>query len=130
MSYCAVYLNRIYREKYCPEKPENPLILEKDIPSDADFTFIDFVPSVLTYSTSNQGGVEYHKFSYLVDTANSWLRKNVQWKLVNCETVRQFYRHNLTSMVSRWEPQISPVTSLWNNQAKGGEFESSLKILR
>ena len=59
MAYCAVYLNRVYRERNCPEKPEDPLILEKDIPYDANFTFVDFVPSVLAYSSQE---VEYHKF--------------------------------------------------------------------
>ena len=61
MSYCAVYLNRVYRERNCPEMPEDPLISEKDIPYDAEFTFIDFVPSVMVYSSS---GVQYHRFRY------------------------------------------------------------------
>lgn len=66
MSYCAVYLNRIHREKNLPEKPEDPLILEKSIPYDAEFTFIDFVPSVLTYSSSAHHQVEYHRFRYCI----------------------------------------------------------------
>lgn len=61
MSYAAVYLNRVHREKNQPEKPEDPLILEKDIPYDADFTFVDFVPSVLSYSAGTHE-VEYHRF--------------------------------------------------------------------
>ncbi len=59
MAYCAVYLNRVYRERNMPEKPEDPLIQEKDIPYDADFTFVDIVPSVLAYSSQE---VEYHRF--------------------------------------------------------------------
>jgi hypothetical protein len=60
MAYCAVYLNRISREKNCPEKPEAPLILEKEIPHDARFTFVDFVPSVHQFSSDSR--VEYHTF--------------------------------------------------------------------
>ncbi|KAJ6224771.1 hypothetical protein RDWZM_003316 [Blomia tropicalis] len=127
MAYCAVYLNRIYRERNCPEKPENPLIVEKDLPYDADFTFIDFVPSVLVYSAQE---VEYHKFSHLIDTANSWLHRNSQWKLINCETVKLSYRHNLTNMVSRWEQQINPASILINSQLRGNEYETTLKVLR
>ncbi|KAH7638481.1 hypothetical protein HUG17_2514 [Dermatophagoides farinae] len=129
MSYCAVYLNRIHREKNLPEKPEDPLILEKSIPYDAEFTFIDFVPSVLTYSSSAHHQVEYHRFSHLIDTANNWLDKNSHWNIINCETVRLSYRHNVTSMVSRWEQQINPVTPLWSPISRG-EFETSLKAFR
>ncbi|KAH9421132.1 hypothetical protein DERP_010071 [Dermatophagoides pteronyssinus] len=128
MSYCAVYLNRIHREKNLPEKPEDPLILEKSIPHDGEFTFVDFVPSVLTYSSSAHE-VKYHQFSHLIDTANAWIAKNLQWNIINCETVRLSYRHNVTSMVSRWEQQINPVTPLLSPISRG-EFETSLKAFR
>ena len=59
MAYCAVYLNRILREEDRPEKAENPLVLEKDIPIDASFSYIDFVPSCLSYIVND---VEFHSF--------------------------------------------------------------------
>lgn len=72
--------------------------------------------------------IVYHP-SHLIDTANSWIEKNSQWNIVNCETVRLSYRHNVTSMVSRWEQQINPVTPLWSPISRG-EFETSLKAFR
>ena len=69
--------------------------------------------------------------SHLVETANSWLRRNSHWKLINCETVRLSYRHNLTNVVSRWEQQINPATAMWNGaQLRTGEYETTLKVLR
>lgn len=65
-----------------------------------------------------------------MDTGNVWLKRNSQWQLVNCETVKLSYRHNLTNMVSRWEQQISPVTNYWATQTRGNEFETTLKVLR
>ncbi|CAG2110036.1 unnamed protein product [Medioppia subpectinata] len=127
MAYCAVYLNRISREKNCPEKPEDPLILEKEIPHDARFSFVDIVPSVHQFSANSQ--VDYHSFRFLVDTCNSWLKKNPHWEVINCETVKLSYRHNLTTMVSRWEVQTNPATNPWVTPTRG-DFETSLKVLR
>ncbi|CAG2161784.1 unnamed protein product [Oppiella nova] len=127
MAYCAVYLNRISREKNCPEKPEDPLILEKEIPHDARFTYVDFVPSVHQFSGNSQ--VEYHSFRFLVDTCNAWLKRNPIWEVINCETVKLSYRHNLTTMVSRWEVQTNPATNPWVTPTRG-DFETSLKVLR
>ncbi|XP_054161102.1 uncharacterized protein LOC128959187 [Oppia nitens] len=127
MAYCAVYLNRISREKNCPEKPEDPLIIEKCIPHDARFSFVDFVPSVHHFSANSQ--VEYHSFRHLVDTCNVWLKKNILWDVVNCETVKLSYRHNLTTMVSRWEVQTNPAANPWVTPTRG-DFETSLKVLR
>lgn len=67
--------------------------------------------------------------SHLIDTANAWIAKNLQWNIINCETVRLSYRHNVTSMVSRWEQQINPVTPLLSPISRG-EFETSLKAFR
>ena len=69
--------------------------------------------------------------SHLIERANYWLRRNSHWKLINCETVKLLYRHNLTNMVSRWEQQINPATAMWSgSQLRTNEYETSLKVLR
>lgn len=68
---------------------------------------------------------------HLIERANYWLRRNSHWKLINCETVKLLYRHNLTNMVSRWEQQINPATAMWSgSQLRTNEYETSLKVLR
>ena len=54
----AIYL---HRDNF---QPEEPLILDKNISPDVNFTFVDFVPSVIKRSGTviPQCEVQYHSF--------------------------------------------------------------------
>ncbi|RWS10842.1 hypothetical protein B4U79_14840, partial [Dinothrombium tinctorium] len=78
-------------------QPEQPQILDEHITPESKFTFVDFVPSVIKRSSTaviTTAEVEYHTFRVMVETANLWLQRNVQWEVVNCETVILLYKYN------------------------------------
>ncbi len=45
-----------------------------------------------------------HFFSVMIETANEWLQKNIEWEVVNCETVILLYKYNDTGNYNELRP--------------------------
>ncbi|KAI1303177.1 hypothetical protein HDE_02418 [Halotydeus destructor] len=78
-------------------QPEQPTILDTHITPDTKFTFVDFIPGAIERSSSSvmqTAEVKYHCFCDMIDTANDWLRENLEWEVFNCETVMLLYKFN------------------------------------
>ena len=46
------------------DKPESPLIFDRNISADCKFTFVDIVPGILSLDSQAQNAT-YHPFGYL-----------------------------------------------------------------
>ena len=60
------FLIYLHRDTF---QPEEPVILDKNLTDDVQFTFVDFIPSVIKRSgTTLTCQVEYHPFRYILLT--------------------------------------------------------------